>query len=58
MILISAVIILAISFIFAVKALKDLDVPEDVKKMIIKRKKQTSGVILFLQKKVVHYTSE
>lgn len=54
MFIISAtVIILLISFILALRSLKELRVPHEVQKLI--RKGKTSGVILFLREKIIHY---
>ncbi len=51
------IFLLIISFIQAVRSVeKELSVPLEVKKLKIKRNK-ISGVILFLKKKIVHYSS-
>lgn len=57
MLLFIAVIFL-VSFILAVRsAQNELEIPAQVKKIKIKKKKGLSGVILFLQKKIIHYSS-
>lgn len=56
---VGALLILLISFILAVGAVNtELSVPVDVRKLKIpKIRKKVSGVILFLKKKIVHYSS-
>lgn len=55
---VSLLLILIISVIFAIHAAgEELSVPAEVKKLKIPRKTSVSGVILFLKKKIVHYTS-
>lgn len=54
----SIIIILIISLILAVNAAKsELSVPEEVKKIKIKKRKKLFGVILFLKEKIIHYSS-
>lgn len=55
---ISVVVILIISVILAVSSCeKELSVPHEVASLKIKRKSTVSGVILFLKKNIVHYSS-
>lgn len=53
-----SLIILFISILMSVKAVRsELTIPDAVKKIKIRKKKGLSGVILFLKKKVTHYSS-
>lgn len=53
------IIILIISTILALKDVKsELSVPSAVANLKIKKKKGLSGVIIFLKKKVIHYSSD
>ncbi|MBM3284022.1 hypothetical protein FJY90_07335 [Candidatus Gottesmanbacteria bacterium] len=57
-ILISAVIIFIISLLLAIKSVaSEFSAPAEVKGIKISGKKKLSGVILFLKKKIIHYTS-
>lgn len=52
-------IILTISFILAIgDAYKDKAVSDSVKKLKIKKKRIIAGVILFMKKKISHYSSD
>ncbi|MDO8741528.1 MAG: hypothetical protein Q7J11_00085 [Candidatus Roizmanbacteria bacterium] len=50
------IIILIFAFIFALKSMKDFDVPNEIKKMIFARKMK--GTIIFTKKKSIHYSSD
>ncbi|MBI2612136.1 hypothetical protein HYW54_05355 [Candidatus Gottesmanbacteria bacterium] len=54
-ILIVSVIILVISFILALRSLKELSIPHEVQRIIHRRR--TSGVIIFLKEKIIHYVN-
>lgn len=49
------IIILLISFIITFKSMDDLDAPKEVRRLI--KKRRTKGTILFLKKKIKHYSS-
>lgn len=49
-------IIFIISLVSAVRSLHELEAPPEIKKLMKKRKPAIGGVILFLKKKVVHYS--
>jgi hypothetical protein len=52
-------IIFLISFLWAFISLnRELSVPDEVKDIKITKRKKIFGVILFLKKKIIHYTSE
>jgi hypothetical protein len=53
-ILIAIGIILVISIILAIRSLHELETPRDLAKL--SRRKSSSGVILFLRKKIIHYS--
>lgn len=54
----SIAVILIISIVLAIRAYGDeFSVPDEVSKLKIQRQKSVSGVILFLKKKIVHYSS-
>lgn len=57
----SIITIFSISFFLALKSAKDeLSCPPEVRKIKIRKKRKKrglSGVILFLKKKIVHYSS-
>lgn len=56
MIVISIIIIFAVSFILALRSVrKELSIPEEVKHIRIKKKLFARGVILFLKEKVIHF---
>lgn len=56
---ISIIFIAVLSIILAVRSVKDeLSVPREVARLKIGKKKGVSGVILFLKKKIVHYSSK
>ena len=57
MILTGGVVIVIVSFVLALRALSELELPDEVKSMIKQRKNKISGVIVFFRKKVVHYSS-
>jgi hypothetical protein len=58
-ILISAIVIIIISFIMAVRSADhELSVPKEVSKIQIKKKNNMNGVILFLKEKIIHYSSD
>lgn len=51
------ILLFIISFLLALRSVdKELSVPKELKNLKIKRDK-ISGVILFLKKKIVHYSS-
>jgi len=53
------VIILLISFLWALRdARTEMSVLKNLNKIKIKKKRKIAGVILFLRKKIIHYTSE
>ena len=55
---IGLVAIFIVSFFLALTSVKrELGIPDEVKKIRITKKKGLSGVILFLKKKIVHYSS-
>lgn len=57
-IVIAGIFLLIISLFLAIVAVQaEFSVPDEVKKLKIKRKKKISGVILFLKKKIIHYSS-
>lgn len=60
MVLIFSVIVLfVLSLLLAYRAMKaELSVPLEVKDLKIKRKEHIQGVILFLRKKIIHYSSD
>lgn len=46
------------SFLLALKALRDIELPKKVSKIVAKIKQQKLwGIILFVEDKVIHYTS-
>lgn len=52
-------IILVISLILAIRSVNhELSVPSEIKKIKIRKVNPTSGVILFLKRKIVHYSSK
>lgn len=53
--IITFAIILILSLVLAIRSMKDFDVPESIKKLIMG--KRAKGTILFLKKKIVHYSS-
>ena len=56
--IINVIIIFFVSLILAIYAAKsELSVPEEVKKIKIKKRKKLFGVILFLKEKIIHYSS-
>lgn len=55
----SILIILIISIILAVRSVDhEMTIPKEVVNLKIRKDKKTSGVILFLRKKIVHYSSK
>lgn len=55
----SILVIAIVSIILAVKSAgHELSVPREVSSLKIEKKKSTFGVILFLKKKIIHYSSE
>lgn len=57
-ILVSAIILFLLSFFLALKSVgSEFSAPEEVRKLKVARKKKVSGVILFLKKKIIHYSS-
>lgn len=44
-----------VSLILAARSMKDLDVPDEIRKMLMNRK--IKGTILFMKDKVTHYSS-
>lgn len=48
-------IIFVISLILAIRSMKDFDVPEAIKKFVLRHRAR--GTILFMKKKIVHYSS-
>lgn len=55
---VSIIVIFIISFILAVRSsASEFLPPHEVKKIRIRGKKRFFGVILFLKKKIIHYTS-
>ncbi len=58
-ILISALVIIIISFLMAIRSADhELSVPKEVSKLKIGKKKNMNGVILFLKEKIIHYSSD
>lgn len=55
-IIISAVVLLVISFVMALRSLHELEMPPEVRKLMHRKKTSVGGVILFLQKKIIHYS--
>lgn len=54
----SIIVIFIISIVLAIRSSRDeFSVPDELTKLKIRRQKPVSGVILFLKKKIVHYTS-
>ena len=49
------ILILIISVLITFKSMKDLEAPKEIRSLIKKRK--TKGTILFLKKKIKHYSS-
>lgn len=49
-------VLLITSFILALFSLHDLETPPEVKRLM-RKKEGVSGVILFLKKKIIHYSS-
>lgn len=47
--------LLILSFIIALRSMKDLEIPEEIRRMIASRK--IKGTILFLKNKITHYSS-
>ncbi|MBI2616806.1 hypothetical protein HYW55_01575 [Candidatus Gottesmanbacteria bacterium] len=57
--LIAVIVIFVVSFFLAYKAMKkELGTPPEVENLKISRKKNIGGVILFLKKKIIHYSSD
>jgi len=57
-IVVIAVIIFIISLLLAIRDInRELSVPKSVANLKIGKKKALSGVILFLKKKIIHYSS-
>lgn len=55
---ISIIIIFIISLIMAIRSAEhELSVPKEVRSIKIKKPEGLSGVILFLKKKIIHYSS-
>lgn len=55
---ISILVITVLSVILAVRAAgHELSVPSEVAKLRIKKRKGIAGVIIFLKKKIIHYSS-
>jgi len=55
---ISIIIIFIISLVMAIRSAEhELSVPKEVKNIKIKKSEGLSGVILFLKKKIIHYSS-
>lgn len=54
MIIIASILILIISIILAFSSLHELEIPPEVKKL--SKRKFSSGVIIFLKKKIIHYS--
>lgn len=48
-------IIFLISLVLAIRSMGDFDVPDAIKKIILG--KRARGTILFMKKKIVHYSS-
>ena len=56
--IISIITIFFISLFLAINSAKsELSVPEEVKKIKIKKRRKLFGVILFLKEKIIHYSS-
>ena len=51
------IVILIISVILSFRSLGELDTPWEVKRLMRKKKVRRSGVILFLKKKIIHYSN-
>jgi hypothetical protein len=54
--LISFLIILAISIILAVRSMKDFNVPSEINNLILGKK--VKGKIVFFKNKIVHYQAK
>jgi hypothetical protein len=55
---ISIIIIFIISLVMAIRSVEhELSVPKEVKNIKIRKNEGLSGVILFLKKKIIHYSS-
>jgi len=49
-------VILIISFILALRSMKDFDMPNEIKKLLQNQK--IRGTIIFLKDKIVHYPAQ
>lgn len=57
--LVAGVVLFIVSLILAIRAADtELSVPEEVKHLRLPRPQKISGVILFLKKKIIHYSSD
>ncbi|MFA5770564.1 MAG: hypothetical protein WC894_03675 [Patescibacteria group bacterium] len=50
------IIILVLSFIFALHSMKDFNVPAEIKRLV--QGKKVGGKIIFFKNKVVHYRAK
>lgn len=58
MLTVSLIVIFLISFIWALRSVnQELSVPKEIRSIKITPRKKIRGVILFLKKKIIHYTS-
>ncbi|KKP72848.1 MAG: hypothetical protein UR68_C0012G0041 [Candidatus Roizmanbacteria bacterium GW2011_GWA2_35_19] len=48
-------LILAVSFILALRSMKDFGVPKEIKRLLDRKK--AKGTIIFSKKKMIHYSS-
>lgn len=56
---VSVIVISVVSVVFAIASVEhELSVPKEIASLKIEKKKNISGVILFLKKKIVHYSSK
>lgn len=49
------ILLFVIAFILALRSMKDLNVPDEIKKML--RIRKLKGTIVFLKDKITHYSS-
>ena len=57
--IVAGLIIFVISFILALRAAdSELSVPDEVRHLRVRPPEKISGVILFLKKKIIHYSSD
>lgn len=54
--ILTLILILALSFILAVSSMKDFNVPNEIKRLV--QGKKIGGKIIFFKNKVVHYRAK